>query len=221
MILEEVFPNPGTRSLDSDSLNAYYPTVFGIRFNYVLSSNISASSNSDEASNQIDRELLKFIRSQSDLIITTGKTARSENLKASKYAPMLILTRSSGELDIPAVEPSEAKPVYVTQRLGTIYPSEKAIAIGVIQDSLPEFVDSFSRANNIKHPVLESGIETAKLFSSSGKLKEVNLTVTEAADKAEAEILAEKFLSVIQFESSVLIQILRSKDTWFFRYGAA
>jgi hypothetical protein len=221
LILEEVFPKSGNRTLDSESLNTYYPKVDGIRFNFVLSANTTASNNSDEASNQLDRELLKFIRSQSDLIITTGKTARSENLKASKYAPMLILTRSSGELDIPAVEPSEAKPVYVTQRLGTIYPSEKAIAIGGIQNSLPEFVDSFSWANNIKHPVLESGIETANLFSSSGKLKEVNLTVTEAADKSEAQKLAETFLSVIQFEGSILIQILRFQDTWFFRYGAA
>jgi DNA-binding LacI/PurR family transcriptional regulator len=221
LILEEVFPNPGARSLDPQDLNTLYPTVEGIRFNFVLSANTAATSNSDEASNQIDRELLKFIRSQSDLIITTGKTARSENLKASKFAPMLILTRSSDELNVPAVEPNDAKPVYVSQRLGTIYQSDKAIAIGGIQDSLPEFVESFSRANNLKHLVLESGLETARVFSSSGALKEADLTVTKAASQAEAEAVAEEFLNLIQFSDAILIQILQSQGTWFFRYGAA
>lgn len=221
MILEEVFPNPGTRSLDSESLDTYYPKVDGIRFNFVLSNGITLDTTSDNSTNKLDRELLKFIRSQSDLIITTGKTARSENLKASKYAPMLILTRSAGELNIKAVESNEAKPVYVTQRLGTIYSSDKAIAIGGIQDSLTDFVESFCRANNINHPVLESGVETAKLFASSRAIKEVDLTVTNAADKDEAETSGADFLKNIQFEGSVLIQILRSEDTWFFRYGAA
>lgn len=221
MILEEVFPNSGTITLESESLDTYYPKVDGIRFNFVLSSNISTSSSSDESSNQMDRELLKFIRSESDLIITTGKTARSENLKASRYAPMLILTRSADELNIPAVEPNEAKPVYVTQRLGTIYPSDKAIAIGGIQDSPTDFVESFCRANNLRHPVLESGIDTARLFAASGIVKEVDLTVTNAANKAEAQKLAEDFLKNIQFEGSVLIQILKTGETWFFRFGAA
>ena len=221
MILEEVFPNPGTRSLDAEDLSTLYPKVAGIRFNYVLSANTKPSSNSDEVSNQIDRELLKFIRSQSDLIITTGKTARSENLKASKFAPMLILTRSSDELNVPAVEPNDAKPVYVSQRLGTIYQSDKAIAIGGIQDNLPEFVESFSRANNLKHLVLESGLETARVFSSSGALAEVDLTVTKAASQAEGEAVAEDFLNLILFSDVILIQILRSEGTWFFRYGAA
>ena len=221
MILEEVFPSIGTRTIDAENLDTYYPKVEGLRFNFVLSANASQSSNSDEASNKIDRELLKFIRSQSDLIMTTGKTARSENLRASKYAPMLILTRTSDEFNIPAVEPNEAKPVYVTQRLGTIYPSDKAIAIGGIQDNLTDFVESFCRAKNFRHPVLESGIETAQLFASSKTIKEVNLTVTHAADEVAAKNLAEDFLKNIQFDGSALIQILRSEETWFFRYGAA
>ena len=221
MILEEVFPSIGTRTIDAENLDTYYPKVEGLRFNFVLSANASQSSNSDEASNKIDRELLKFIRSQSDLIMTTGKTARSENLRASKYAPMLILTRTSDEFNIPAVEPNEAKPVYVTQRLGTIYPSDKAIAIGGIQDNLTDFVESFCRANNFRHPVLESGIETAKLFATPRTIKEVNLTVTNAADEVAAKNLAEDFLKNIQCDGSALIQILRSEETWFFRYGAA
>ena len=173
---------------------------------------------SSNSTNKLDRELLKFIRSQSDLIITTGKTARAENLTASKFAPMLILTTSSEDLNIAAVQVNEGKPVYITQRLGTQYPSEKAIAIGGVQDELPEFVDSFCRANSFKHSVFESGMETAKIFAASGKINEVNLTLTNFTSKFDAEATAIDFLGKIGFRAE-LLQILRSEDTWFFRFG--
>lgn len=217
MILEEVFPQSGNRALDSESLNTYYPKVDGIRFNFVLSNGITLDTTSDNSTNKLDRELLKFIRSQSDLIITTGKTARAENLSASKYAPMLILTRSPEELDIPAVHPNEGKPVYITQRLGTEYQSNKAIAIGGVQDELPVFVESFLRANNFLYPVLETGVETAKLFAASGVIKEVNLTLTSSTSRVEAEVAARDFLANLGVEA-LLSQLLKSEDTWLFRF---
>ena len=221
MILEQVFPVSGTEvAFDSEYLVVLYPKVEGLRFNFVIANGTNLDASSDHSTNKLDRELLKFIRSQSDLIITTGKTARAENLKASKFAPMLILTTSSEDLDIAAVNANEGKPVYITQRLGIQYPSEKAIAIGVVQDQLPEFVDSFCRANSFKHSVLESGMETALIFASSGKIKEVDLTLTNFNSKLDAEDTAKDFLGQIGFEAE-LLQILRSEDTWFFRFGAA
>jgi riboflavin biosynthesis pyrimidine reductase len=184
----------------------------------VIANGTNLDASSDNSSNKLDRELLKFIRSQSDLIITTGKTARAENLKASKFAPMLILTTSSEDLNIAAVHVNEGKPVYITQRLGTQYPSDKAIAIGGVQDELPEFVDSFCRANSFKHSVFESGMETAKIFAASGKINEVNLTLTNFTSKFDAEATAIDFLAKIGFRAE-LLQILRSEDTWFFRFG--
>ena len=221
MILEQVFPVSGTEvAFDAEHLAVLYPKVEGLRFNFVLANGTNLDTSSDNSTNKLDRELLKFIRSQSDLIITTGKTARAENLTASKFAPMLILTKSSEDLDIPAVNANEGKPVYITQRLGTQYPSEKAIAIGGVQDQLPQFVDSFCRANSFKHSVLESGMETALIFASSGKIKEVNLTLTNFNSKFDAETTAKDFLGKIGFEAE-LLQILRSEETWFFRFGAA
>ena len=220
MILEQVFPVSGTEvAFDSEHLAVLYPKVEGLRFNFVIANGTNLDASSDNSTNKLDRELLKFIRSQSDLIITTGKTARAENLTASKFAPMLILTTSSDDLDIAAVQVNEGKPVYITQRLGTQYPSEKAIAIGGVQDQLPEFVDSFCRANNFGHSVLESGMEIAKIFASSGKINEVNLTLTNFTSKLDAEDTAQDFLGKIGFEAK-LLQILRSVDTWFFRFGA-
>ena len=220
MILEQVFPEPGTQvAFDSEHLAVLYPRVEGLRFNFVIANGTNLDTSSENSTNKLDRDLLKFIRSQSDLIITTGKTARAENLKASKFAPMLILTTSSEDLNIAAVQVNEGKPVYITQRLGTQYPSEKAIAIGGVQDELPQFVDSFCRVNNFKHSVLESGMETAKIFAASGKIKEVNLTLTNFNSKFDAETTAKDFLGKIGFEAE-LFQILRSEDTWFFRFGA-
>ena len=221
MILEQVFPVSGTEvAFDSEHLAVLYPKVEGLRFNFVIAKGTNLDASSDNSTNKLDRELLKFIRSQSDLIITTGKTARAENLTASKFAPMLILTTSSDDLDNAAVQVNEGKPVYITQRLGTQYPSEKAIAIGGVQDQLPEFVDSFCRANNFKHSVLESGMETARIFVSSASINEVNLTLTNFTSKLDAEDTAQDFLGKIGFEAK-LLQILRSVDTWFFRFGAA
>lgn len=220
MILEQVFPEPGKSvAFDSEHLAVLYPKVEGLRFNFVIANGINLDTSSDNSTNKLDRELLKFIRSQSDLIITTGKTARAENLAASKFAPMLILTTSSEDLDVAAVHANEGKTVYITQRLGTQYQSEKATAIGIVQDQLPEFVDSFCRANSFKHSVLECGMETAKIFAPSGNITEVDLTLTNFASKLDAEAAAKDFLVKIGFEAN-LLQILRSEDTWFFRFGA-
>jgi hypothetical protein len=220
LILEQFFPVPGTEvPFDSEHLAILYPEVEGLRFNFVIANGTNLDASSENSTNKLDRELLKFIRFQSDLIITTGKTARAENLTASKFAPMLILTTSSEDLNIAAVQANEGKPVYITQRLGTQYPSEKAIAIGGVQDELPQFVDSFCRANSFKHSVLESGMETAKIFASSGKINEVNLTLTNFNSKFDAEATVKDFLGKIGFEAE-LLQILRSGDTWFFRFGA-
>ena len=220
MILEQVFPESGTKvPFDSEDLTVLYPKVYGLRFNFVVANGNTLDTASDQSTNKLDRELLKFIRSQSDLIITTGKTARAENLAASKFAPMLILTTSSEDIDSAAVQANEGKPVYITQRLGTQYPSEKAFAIGGVQDKLPEFVDSFCRANNFRNAVLESGVETAKIFANAGKINEVDLTLTNFTSRVVAEASAKDFLEKIGFEAQ-LLQILRSEDTWFFRFGA-
>ena len=220
MILEQVFPVSGTEfAFDSEHLAVLYPKVEGLRFNFVIANGTNLDASSANSTNRLDRELLKFIRSQSDLIITTGKTARAENLTASKFAPMLILTTSSEDLNIAAVHANEGKPVYITQRLGTQYPSEKAIAIGGVQDELPEFVDSFCRANSFKHSVLESGMETAQIFAATGKINEVDLTLTNFSSRVDAEDAAKDFLGKLGFEAE-LLQILRSEDTWFFRFGS-
>ncbi|MEN9971458.1 MAG: hypothetical protein RL146_759, partial [Actinomycetota bacterium] len=137
---------------------------------------------------------------------------------ASKYAPMLILTKSTEELDFPAVTNPTGNNVYITQRLGTVYPSEKAIAIGGFQESVPAFIESFCRASNFVRPVLESGIETAKLFGLKKLIAEVDLTLVDFTNQDEAHDAASELLEQISFASPRVVQILRFEKTWFFRF---
>jgi hypothetical protein len=224
LILNEIFPNSGfTAELspeNSDVFSNWYPKVLGVRFNFVISSGSAIDSSSHDITNDLDRTLLKFLRGQSDLIITTGLTARTENLTASKYAPMLILTKSNDELQIPAVTNPTGQSVYITQRLETFYPSDKAIAIGRFQEPIPTFTESFCKANGFVSPVLESGVETAKAFGSSGKLDEVNLTLVNFTDQAAAQEAALSLLEKIVFKNSKLLQILNYENTWLFRFGS-
>lgn len=222
MILTEVYPNSavtGSISLDDSSdLEHWYPKVDGVRFNFVISNGASLTEPSDNLSNTADRALLRFIRSQSDLIITTGKTARAESLSASKYAPMLIITKSTEELDFPAATDPTGTNVYITQRLGTVYPSEKALAIGGFQESVPTFVQSFCRANNFVRPVLESGTETARLFGIESMIAEADLTLVGFTNQDEAHKAARELLEQISFASPRVVQVLRFENTWFFRF---
>lgn len=66
---------------------------------------VDETGKSSNLSSPLDLELLKSLRSQADCIVTTGKTARLENYKASKFAPIAFLTRSANSLsEIPAFE---------------------------------------------------------------------------------------------------------------------
>ena len=223
MTLREVFPNAEkTGELDlenSAALRAWYPEVIGLRVNFVLGRDSNLTTSSDGITSQADRALLKFIRSQSDLIITTGKTARAENLSASHYANLLIVTNSDEPFAIPATKSNKGLPVMLTQRLETKYPNVSAGAIGKIQESITEFVTAFCRANSYSRPVLETGPTTIKEFAKDGLVAEMNLTVTGVTERIEAEALAVSFKREVEYESE-LIQILRHENTWFFRFGA-
>ena len=55
-------------------------------------------------SNHLDLQLLLTLRSKSDVIVTTGKTARLENYRASRFAPLVILSRNSQNVsEVPAL----------------------------------------------------------------------------------------------------------------------
>jgi hypothetical protein len=221
MILEEVFPNSGNRHPVSRKnlagLASLYPKVLGFRLNYVISTQ-TQETNSDSISNPLDRLILKFIRSQSDVIITSGQTARQEVLRSSIHAPMLILTGSTDDFDIPAVTEQSINSVYLTQRLGTIYPNSKAVAIGRFQGLATAFARSFCQSNAFKAVVLETGLTLSREFAEANQIGEIDLTVTSAESQEKALARADSFLTSIGIHRYSAIQILRLDDSWFFRF---
>jgi len=65
---------------------------------------VGLDGNSKDIGNQVDLNLLMALRSKADVICTTGKTARAETYKASRFAPLAFLTNSAKSLaEIPAV----------------------------------------------------------------------------------------------------------------------
>ena len=222
MILKEVFPNLGASHPVSKEapqpLSELYPRLNGFRLNYVISPDV-IETNSESSTNELDRIILKFIRSQSDLIVTTGRTARSENLNSSSYAPILVLTKTDVLLEIPAVTAQSKQSVYVTQRLGTIYPNSNALSIGTFQGSAQIFCAEFCRVNNFASVVLETGVSTAKDFSKARAITEVDLTVTRVSDLETANRTAIDFLTELELENLTLLQLLNHDESWFFRFG--
>lgn len=70
-----------------------------------------ADGSSEGISNREDRAMLGYLRSQSDFIVTSAFTARRENYRNSKYAPIVLFTNGKTPLqDIPALTDAGAFP---------------------------------------------------------------------------------------------------------------
>ena len=87
--------------LDADQLAnlfALYEPFEGVRANLAVNFHGSVSGesgSSNDVSNAADRALLAKIRSLSDVIVTSATTARAEQLRPSKFAPMVVLCNSA------------------------------------------------------------------------------------------------------------------------------
>lgn len=201
-------------ALDPESINRWYPRIQGIRWNYVIRAIERPTTNSNDISNPTDRSVLKAIRTQSDLIITTGKTARAENLKSSKLAPILIITRDYN-LDIPATQQESALPVYLlgVRELSKSNNPNLAIIGGNHEEFWNEISEIKTRYQSI---VLESGLSLAKSFIEQNLLDELNITVTDSNRHSVAKTRFEEFLTSLDIKVEIL-QTLSSETTWFFR----
>ena len=196
-----------------EDLLPYYPELSGVRLNYVISAS-NKTSNSDEITSPLDRMALKAIRSQSQLIVTTGLTARNEKLRASNFADLLVITKQE-RINFPALEANSSQKVLVTT---TTLDSnnDKAQAIGKVTG---ELTDWFLRevASKYKSIVLETGLTTAKHFAKADLLNEICLTVT-GADVENASQLATAFLESLGVKAS-LVQRIDCLDTHMFRFS--
>jgi hypothetical protein len=196
-----------------EDLLPYYPKLSGIRFNYVISA-LNKSNNSDDITSPLDRLALKAIRAQSQLIITTGLTARVEKLKASRFADLLVITNQE-DINFPALEANSSQKVLVTTTvLDTA--NDNAHASGKVTGNLTDWFLS-GVASKYDSIVLETGLTTAKFFAKADLINEVCLTVT-GADLETASQLAREFLQNLGVQAS-LVQRIDYLDTHMFRFS--
>jgi riboflavin biosynthesis pyrimidine reductase len=170
---------------------AYRPLI-GLRANLVIDSDGNTSANSSEAgdsnasesntsdslTSDLDRQLLKHLRSISELIVTTGATFRAENLRPSKFATMLVLSRQRNEVDKPTNEQSQ--PIHFRSGIDAT-----------------DLVANFMLENGMNSAVLECGPTVTKEFASRGKIDEFCVTIKhhgkEQASATEVQRLLAKF----------------------------
>ena len=224
MIVKELFPGNAEVQIDPETSSLqvtshWYPSIPGIRFNYVINATGTPTENSDADSNELDRYFLKVIRSSSDLIITTGKTARSEELRASKLAPMAIITTQPNSLQIPATEQNSDQPVYVCSKVSPERPFTNSAArwLETASDDIANIVREVIARTDSSNTVIETGLLTFAALASEDLVNEVCLTVSNAESKESATKASENFL----YETNVIaeqIQLLNAGTTWLFRF---
>ena len=197
-----------------DEAKLLYPRLDGFRFNYVISANRTAT-NSDQISSSIDRFILRTIRSQADLIVSTGLTARTENLKSSSYAPLLLLTQREA-LECDATRLASEQMVYVTCDEDS-FSIPNALAVGKTSEPLTVWLEEFASKQSAKSVVIECGLSLTRIFLASFLAKEFCLSVTEANNMALAKETAGRFLNELAVKAT-LIQLLEYEDTYLFRF---
>ena len=138
---------------------------------------------SDKITSDLDRALLKHIRSVSDLIVTTGATFRAEKLKPSRFAPMLVLTSTA----LPDVDDSQAEDHFaVFARFGTD-------PVQVTREFMAE--QGFSAA------VIECGPRVTKLFAAQNALDQFCLTIRHGHQSLPTNDKVKSLLADLNFDS--------------------
>ena len=224
MIINEVFPVPTSlevdlNSTDYGSLTHWYPRILGSRFNFVISSKASGNQNSNEISNPVDRYILKTIRSQSDLIITTGKTARAEGLNASRLATLVIITKDPNILDIPATRAPSENPVVIAspEKFVREFGNSNLKFIKLDGGSFADSAVAVLSELESHSPVFETGLNSFGDLIAAGLIDELCLSVTSAVSIDDAESQANVFLFSNNVQAKKILH-LAAGDTHSFRF---
>jgi riboflavin biosynthesis pyrimidine reductase len=167
-----------------------YGICAGWRLNFAidaLGASFGHSGKSEDVSSELDRLLLGKLRSQSDVIVTSGKTARIEKYRSSKHAPIAIFT-TSGDLDsVPAIQgtqfftPLVLTPTSQVERVENLLSDVdvRVLPLRQLDDAAawPTAIGNEIRGAGFQSPILESGLSTLKSFIASGVIHEICLSV--------------------------------------------
>ena len=173
-----------------------YGICNGWRLNFAVDSagdSFGISGTSVDVSGKLDRLLLSKLRSMSDVIVTSGKTARSEKYKSSKHAPIAIFTISGDLESVPAIDGAQYfTPVVITpfDRLDEVNRSLQDVDVrtfGFESDSpgsMPRSVRDLLHSEGYQSPILESGQTTIRKFISEGILSELCISMSANAGES-------------------------------------
>lgn len=211
-----------------------YGICNGWRVNFAVDqsgASFGASGSSSDVSTELDRILLGRLRSQADVIVTSGKTARAEKYKSSKHAPIAIFT-TTGNLDaVPAIQGTQYfTPLVITphtsidsvqQSLSDV--DARILAFDSVLDgsSWPNAVAQLIQREGFQSPILESGATTIRQFVRNGVIDELCLTITSmgrtgvSARNLSASNLAK---SVCDMDGFVLAQLFSDGHTTYSRW---
>lgn len=221
MTLVRLFPtfetHPGLSIEDQSWLIAKsYGICNGWRVNFAVNqsgASYGLSGASADVSSDLDRLLLGKLRSLSDVIVTSGATARAEKYKSSKHAPIAIFT-ATGDLDVvpaiqgtqystPIVITSEAQVKEIEDQLADV--DAKVTAYDGVSD-WPVGVAAVLAHDGFQSPILESGLASLREFVAADVIDEICLTVTQSsasglsARQLSKEHLRQLFGNVDEFE---------------------
>ena len=226
MIVRELFPGKNELEIDPSTSSVaagqmWYPEISGARFNFVIHSVSREYQNSNSITNPIDRYFLKVIRSQSDLIITSGKTAIAEALNSSKFATIAIVTNHPDQLLIPAtLEPSSNQVIVCSQTVPSIvFQNSNVKFLQIHSQQIKEVLEEVIQATGSSSPVIEVGLSTALELAREGYFVELCISVVSATSPQDASSSVEEFLANLELDVE-LLQTLCCMDTYLFRFKA-
>ena len=80
---------------------------------------VGGDGTSKSVANQTDLQLLLALRAKAEVIVTTGATARAESYKASRFAPIAVITRDKESLaHLPLIEePGAHETIFLSSNL--------------------------------------------------------------------------------------------------------
>jgi riboflavin biosynthesis pyrimidine reductase len=188
-----------------------YGICNGWRLNFAVDAGghfAGETNSSADVSTELDRLLLGKLRSLSDLIVTSGKTARLEKYRSSKHAPIAIFTTSGDLDDVPAIQGTQYfTPLVLTpnNRVEAVEQLLSDVDVRVIafeasgtEDSWPIAIAQAVQGLGYQSPILESGPVTNRNFVSAGVIDEICLSVTHRKTAGvSARNLSTSFLNAV------------------------
>jgi len=195
LTLKRLLPSPGEiDSVTPEEQSWVIASEFGIctgwRLNFVTDINglyRDSGGSSDGISNRLDRLLLGKFRSQSDIIVTTGETARRERLSSSKHAPIAVITKTADLDGVPAIQGSQFfTPIILVPKGSESLAESKLDDVDVRivpfdhsqHSNWPSEVKRVVAQLGFQSPILEGGPRVSAEFIEQAVIDEICLTIT-------------------------------------------